>query len=232
MRQPRFEAKLLAMRSEFRQATEWLDNIPRDKWTQAYDGGKRYGHMTTNLAESMNSVLKGARALPITALVKSTFYRLTSWFVEKGTQAHTMIRAGHVYCEDLSIAMHENRRVAASHYVRKYTRETGEFEVQENANFQVGRRAMVCTVKLKDWWCDCGEFQALRFPCSHVIASCAYCNLDCNLFIDPVYRLDYLFKVYEHEFHPLGNEEYWPPYSGPIFMSDPVDRCRSCAKLN
>ncbi|XP_057439818.1 uncharacterized protein LOC130731529 [Lotus japonicus] len=65
VRQPRFEAKLTVLRSKNPQAAEWLDNIPKDKWTQAYDGGKRYGHMTTNLAECMNSVLKRARALLI-----------------------------------------------------------------------------------------------------------------------------------------------------------------------
>ncbi|MCI78262.1 receptor-like protein kinase HSL1, partial [Trifolium medium] len=36
----------------------WVDNIPRQQWTQAYDDGLKWGHMTTNLAESMNSVLK------------------------------------------------------------------------------------------------------------------------------------------------------------------------------
>ncbi|XP_016168863.1 uncharacterized protein LOC107611456 [Arachis ipaensis] len=38
----------------------------------AFDGGYRWGHMTTNLVECINSVLKGARNLAITALVKAT----------------------------------------------------------------------------------------------------------------------------------------------------------------
>ncbi|KAL6317566.1 hypothetical protein AAG906_030319 [Vitis piasezkii] len=38
------------------------------KWTLAHDGGHRYGWMTTNIAECINGVLKGARMLPITAL--------------------------------------------------------------------------------------------------------------------------------------------------------------------
>ena len=47
----------------------------------AYDRGKRYKHMTTNLAESINSVLKGSRSLPICALVKTIFERTNAWFV-------------------------------------------------------------------------------------------------------------------------------------------------------
>ena len=74
MKQPIVQAKLLVMRFEFKQAFSWIDRIPLEKWTQAYDGGKRYGHMTTNLAECINFLLKGARSLPISALVKATCY--------------------------------------------------------------------------------------------------------------------------------------------------------------
>nr|XP_007152220.1 hypothetical protein PHAVU_004G111700g [Phaseolus vulgaris]ESW24214.1 hypothetical protein PHAVU_004G111700g [Phaseolus vulgaris] len=65
MKQPIVQAKLLALRSQFQQAFAWIDQIPLKKWTQAYDRGRRYGHMTTNLAKCMNSILKGARLLPI-----------------------------------------------------------------------------------------------------------------------------------------------------------------------
>ena len=43
-------------------------------WTQAYDEGFQYGCMTTNIAESINGVFKGACMLTITALVQLTFY--------------------------------------------------------------------------------------------------------------------------------------------------------------
>jgi len=43
--------------------------------------------MTTDLAESMNSILKGARSLSIAALVKKTFERTNSWFVERGIKS-------------------------------------------------------------------------------------------------------------------------------------------------
>ena len=39
--------------------------------------------MTTNILEVFNSVLKGARSLPVTALVQLTFFRLNSYFVAR-----------------------------------------------------------------------------------------------------------------------------------------------------
>ncbi|KAF1885812.1 hypothetical protein Lal_00042681 [Lupinus albus] len=71
---PRFERMLDDLHQKNPRATAWLDNIPKEKWTQSYDEGRHYGHMTTNLAECLNGVLKGSRALPITYLVQATYH--------------------------------------------------------------------------------------------------------------------------------------------------------------
>ncbi|KAL5134135.1 hypothetical protein HKD37_03G007364 [Glycine soja] len=134
MRKPRFEAKLLAMRTEFSQATDWLDQIPKNKWTLAYDEEKRYDHMTTNLAECMNFVLKGAQTLPITALVSETFNKINDSFVTNDIKIMNMIKARHRYSEDVYVMMQENQHIATSHYVQ----ETGKFEVQEITNMRLG----------------------------------------------------------------------------------------------
>ena len=77
--------------------TTWIDQIPREKWTLAWDDGKWWRHMTTNLAESLNSVLKKIRNFPITALVRATYEKLNKYFVDRGTQADAMIASGQVY---------------------------------------------------------------------------------------------------------------------------------------
>jgi len=117
MKQPRLQAKLCALRVEFRQAASWIDRIPLEKWTQAYDGGKRYGHMTTNLDECMNSILKGARSLSIWALVKTIFQRTNSWFVERGTKVASMIEGGHQFPEDIVASLRKNQQQSAMCHV-------------------------------------------------------------------------------------------------------------------
>ncbi|KAF7833314.1 Serine/threonine-protein phosphatase 7 long form-like [Senna tora] len=69
-------------------AANWIDNIPRQKWARAYDEGRRCGHMTTNLAECMNGVLKGVRCLPVTALVQATLYKLETMLVAYNQPFH------------------------------------------------------------------------------------------------------------------------------------------------
>jgi len=66
---------------------------------------------------------------------------------------------------------------------------------------------MACTVELNEWSYDCGQFQALRLPYSHAIATCAFCNLNYDDFVDPVYVLENVFKVYQLHFHSLGSED-------------------------
>nr|XP_007149505.1 hypothetical protein PHAVU_005G075900g [Phaseolus vulgaris]ESW21499.1 hypothetical protein PHAVU_005G075900g [Phaseolus vulgaris] len=106
-----FNKKILKfMRSEFKQAFFWIDRIQLEKWTQAYDGGKRYGHMTTNLAECINFVLNGACSLLISALVKATFEKIKTWFVERVFKIDTMLRACHNYSEDITTLLRKNQQ--------------------------------------------------------------------------------------------------------------------------
>ncbi|KAH1247462.1 hypothetical protein GmHk_06G017363 [Glycine max] len=73
----------------------WIHRISKEKWTMAYDReGRRYGHMTTNLSECINKVLKDCRNIPITALVKSTYSRCRKYFVERGCQAQRQLNEG------------------------------------------------------------------------------------------------------------------------------------------
>ncbi|KAF1879961.1 hypothetical protein Lal_00022085 [Lupinus albus] len=160
---PRFERMLSALHEKNPRAGAWLDNIPKAKSAQCYDEGRR--------------VLKGSRALPIIALVQTTYYRLNSWFVDHRDEAVNMIKAGHIYCEELTNVIKENQLQSTCQLVRSFSRETGVAEVEAPSRFG-GRHSKVYTVKLTDSWSDCEEFQSLRLPCSHAIATCSNLNLD------------------------------------------------------
>jgi hypothetical protein len=55
----------------------------KEKWALAYDkGGKRYGYIRSNMAEIFNSILRGVRSLPVTAIAFFTFYKCNEWFVK------------------------------------------------------------------------------------------------------------------------------------------------------
>ncbi|RYR13242.1 hypothetical protein Ahy_B04g070342 isoform E [Arachis hypogaea] len=104
-----YEVRYQRLRERGEAYTNWLNRIPREQYALAFDGGYRWGHMTTNLMECINSVLKDARNLPITALVKATFYRLNELFTRKRAEAESRINAGHVFSDIVTSKLHVDR---------------------------------------------------------------------------------------------------------------------------
>ncbi|XP_025672901.1 uncharacterized protein [Arachis hypogaea] len=203
------------------QMMEWIRGLEPPKWLQHLDEGRRYGHMTTNLSECINSVLKGARNLPVCAIVKSTYHRLNELFVLKGRQAQAQIASGQVFSQFLQKAILANREGIPLMLVTSHDRNTTIFTVDEIAAVGVQSRFWV---NLQYRRCDCGFFQALHYPCAHALAACAYARLDWQQYVDLVYRVESVFRVYEKEFQPMPDEEMWPPREGHRLRPNPLLR--------
>ncbi|XP_016173718.2 uncharacterized protein LOC107616250 [Arachis ipaensis] len=152
-----YETRYQRLRERGEAYTDWLDRIPREQYALAFDGGYRWGHMTTNLVECINSVLKGARNLPVTALVKAMFYRLNELFTRKRAEAEARINAGHVFSELVTSKLHANQRAAGNIQVSCFDRQNEVFEVRECPS------GVEYAVDLRRQRCDCGEFQVDRF---------------------------------------------------------------------
>ena len=55
---------------------KYLQDVGYSKWARSHFDGLHYNIMTTNIAESMNSVLKNPRQLPIHMLLDSIIDKL------------------------------------------------------------------------------------------------------------------------------------------------------------
>ncbi|XP_025611641.1 uncharacterized protein [Arachis hypogaea] len=196
-----FNVQYARLRERGEAYTQWLDRIPRQQYALAFDNGYRWGHMTTNLVECINGVLKGARNLPITSLVKATFYRLNELFTRKKAEAEARTNAGH--------------QAAGNIQVNLFDRQNEVFEVREMPS------GLEYAVNLRQRHCDCGEFQTYRIPCRHVFACCANQRLDWQQYVHDVYRMEEIKKVYRARFKPLGNPATWPVYQGPRHIPNP-----------
>ncbi|XP_057734020.1 uncharacterized protein LOC130949269 [Arachis stenosperma] len=190
------------MRTENPAMCDWANRMEYDKWTQHEDASRRFGHMTTNISECVNSMLKGTRNLPVTSLVKSTYGRLAQLFVA------------------LVKVIDRNLRDSRCFNVTLYDRHQSEYTVAETTptgTFSLGSYR----VSLKDHRCDCGHFQALHYPCCHAIACCAYSQLNWASYVHEVYHMSEVFNVYNQGFLPPIPEGLWPPYAGPTIIPDP-----------
>ncbi|XP_077252369.1 uncharacterized protein LOC143891717 [Tasmannia lanceolata] len=75
-----FKDAMESIKSMSKSVEKWISEIPKQNWANAYFEGSRYNVLTTNAAESFNALLKGARELPIAALVEQTRWRLFDFF--------------------------------------------------------------------------------------------------------------------------------------------------------
>ncbi|XP_061336960.1 uncharacterized protein LOC133284025 [Gastrolobium bilobum] len=208
-----FERSLARFRDTSRQVAEWIDAIPKEKWSRAHDlDGRRFGHMTTNLAESINRVLKGARNMPITGLVKFTYSRLVQYCVERGQSACRQLESGHSYCKNVIESLTHNESVATMHIVRTYNVDETVFEV--DAGFE-----RTYAVNLAARTCQCGQFKAFKYPCSHAVAAALSIRRNYRQYIDDVFKTSNLVKAYSFPWQPIGNEQAIPPNNaGPVVI--------------
>ncbi|XP_057760255.1 uncharacterized protein LOC130980612 [Arachis stenosperma] len=211
------------LRSEDPAMCDWANRIDYSLWTQHRDEGRRFGHMTTNISECVNSILKGVRNLPVASLVKATYCRLAELFVRKGREAEAQMGTGQQFSQHLVKCIEANMKTARCFTVTLYDRDNSEFTVAETTptgSFSLG----TYRVSLASRTCDCGYFQALHFLCQHALACCAYSRVTWTSYVHSVYQISSVFNVYRMGFTPPIPEGFWPPYDGPTVIPDPAMR--------
>jgi len=79
-----FQATCNAMRAISSTCVDWLYTTAHPMhWATVYFPGRRFGHLTSNIAESLNSWLLKARDLPIEGMLEAMRMKLMAWFTER-----------------------------------------------------------------------------------------------------------------------------------------------------
>ena len=131
----------------------------------SHDGGRIYGIMTTNILEVFNSVLKGARSLPVTALVQLTFFRLNSYFVARRELGANILASNEQFTPYVDAQIQGRVVKAESMEIVRYDHVQGRFHVKS-------RSGRTHRLNLHDKKCTCEKTLIYGFPCSHIIAAC------------------------------------------------------------
>jgi len=68
--------------------------------------------------------------------VKTTFETIKDWFVQRGIKADCMLRAGHIYPEDITAILRKNEQQSVMCHVERYDSQNSEFDVKEMVTLQ------------------------------------------------------------------------------------------------
>uniref|UniRef100_A0A2N9FPE8 SWIM-type domain-containing protein n=1 Tax=Fagus sylvatica TaxID=28930 RepID=A0A2N9FPE8_FAGSY len=220
----KFNATMDSIRQYNKDAADILDKeTDVEKWTLAKDGGRRYGAMTTNLSECFNGVLKGARNLPITAMVEFIYFKLVHYFNDRRVKTQAQLSSGQAFSTHAMEIFQKWSEKASLHHVIEFNREEGTFQIQTQpslTSMNKGNHRHV--VKLGNRTCSCGKWQAYHIPCSHVIAACASQHINVYQYIDPFYSLTEMLASYQPHFEPMKDAPYWEEDPNfPMLRPDP-----------
>ncbi|CAE6108126.1 unnamed protein product [Arabidopsis arenosa] len=166
-------------------------SIGLEHWTRSHCYGDRYNIMTSNVAESLNAVLKEARELPIVSTLEYIRGTLMTWFEKRRGKAaqHKM---------DLTPKVEEivqrNYERSTCYEVIKINNEHYEIKTTTGLSYLVDIQNKTCT---------CAEFNLLRIPCSHAIAAAVRCDLKVPLLAAPQYGTFFWSLAYNGNINPV-----------------------------
>ncbi|XP_058726930.1 uncharacterized protein LOC131598330 [Vicia villosa] len=195
-------------------AGRWIYSIDRARWTRSYDDWARWGHMPTNLVESMNDVFKGIRNLPVMALVSATYFRMAILFATRGKRWNSVLQTQQVYNDVCMNYVQQESAKGNTHRVTEFDRHGHTFSVKEIIDHNQRLPRQQYRISIPDRWCDCGQFQAYHIPYSHAIVSCSHSHFDALSLVSPIYKVLTLLNVYDNYFSVVAMETYWPVYDG------------------
>ncbi|XP_028121788.1 uncharacterized protein LOC114319014 [Camellia sinensis] len=156
-----------------------LDGLQNDKWANTFFRGKRYGEMSSNVAESYNNWIGGARELPITCMVDMIRVQITNQL--------------------------SNRRAESKRWPTKLC-PIMEKKFLDSLELAKSWDVIVASDNALET-CSCHEWQLNGFPCCHVVHALRSGGKDVYDFIDPFFRVDCFRESYEESIYPVPLSE-------------------------
>ena len=93
-----------------------------------------FGAMTTNISKCFNSVLKGARGLPIAAMVKFTWSKLVQYLNNQYKEYHHELSEAKKWSEYAFSMWDANKHKFEKHYLKAFNNEHMIYQVVSSFN--------------------------------------------------------------------------------------------------
>ncbi|XP_033142881.1 uncharacterized protein LOC117132524 [Brassica rapa] len=193
---------------------DYLRKADFRKWTRAYSPANRFNIMTSNLAESINSLLKVSREYPIVCLFDTIRMIMTKWFTERREEG---VRHMHPVTVEVGNKMKELYDFT-SRFLEVSKINDSEFEVKGDTRDQV--------VNFQTRHCSCFVFDIEKFPCAHAIAAAKSGNKHENDYVDEFFSNERFTLAYSESVYPVGDKTYWdiPPHVASFVCRPPSTR--------
>ncbi|KAF3655511.1 GDSL esterase/lipase [Capsicum annuum] len=165
-----------------------------EKWSRAHFPGNRFNIMTSNIVESLNSMLRDERGYPVAAIFNSIAHKFGEIFRKRYAEVDNSKKT---FVPVAEMIMRENMIEGDKLYVNNINRSTDEFTV-------LGYSHSI-KVNLLRWSCSCRKYDLVKFPCAHAMAA---------LYLK--YGDEYGTSIYNYSLKIYSKESYLLVYLEPI----------------
>ncbi|XP_022883447.1 uncharacterized protein LOC111400259 [Olea europaea var. sylvestris] len=174
----------------------YLERAGFSFWSRALFVGQRYNILTNNNAESLNSMLRHARSLPITCLVEHIRQTMQKWFHECQISAITCTGMLSLRMEnELRTTFEAGTRLRAHGLTEQLT--------------QVGMSNDADIVDFSDNSCTCREFEINRMPCVHATRAACLRRMSLYDLCSLYYTSKYWRGAYSEAIYPVMHKVDW-----------------------
>jgi hypothetical protein len=156
-----YERALSKMAEVKPSAAQWCRDHHPERWVEALFVGRRYGHDTSNIVESLNGGLKLERELPTIELLDSLWHRAMEQRSERLAAALSDIEHNRLWTSWATGLLLTGKRWAMGHTTQLSTPLAGRVMEAD------GRIILVDLVARS---CECHRFQSNSVPCGHALS--------------------------------------------------------------
>ncbi|CAL5400789.1 unnamed protein product [Camellia sinensis] len=191
-----FEAKVLEIEEMSPDAAYWIRRVPPRLWATAYFEGTRFGHLTANIVESLNSWFPEASGLPIIQMMECIRRQLMTWFNERRETS----------MQWTSILVPAAERCVAEAVERARTYQVLR---ANEAEFEVISHEGTNIVDIRSRCCLCRGWQLYGLPCAHAVAALISCRQNVHRFTEICFTIATYRKTYSQTIHPIPDKTLW-----------------------
>ncbi|XP_068323884.1 uncharacterized protein [Pyrus communis] len=196
-----FEQKLIEIEAISQEAAHWIKQISPRLWATAYFEGTRFGQLTANMVESINSWIVEASGLPIIQMMECIRRHLMTWFNER--------REMSMQWTSILVPSAEKCVLDAVALARTYN------VIRANeAEFEVRTHEGSVTVDIRTRCCSCRGWQLCGLPCSHAAAALESCRQHVYRFTESCFTVANYRKAYSETIHPIPDRTLWKEMAG------------------
>ncbi|KAL0549171.1 hypothetical protein IC582_013652 [Cucumis melo] len=185
---------------------KYLNDVGIARWSRVHCPRRRYNMMTTNIVESMNSILKEPRDFPIASFLENVRALLQRWFWDRREEGIKVTSTLTKWTELVIQKKQEGALTMKVNPIDCYQFHVKDLDKEEVVNLQTKE-------------CTCKEFQAEQLPCSHAIVAARDRNINVYSLCANHYTNECLLAAYAEAVYPVENQSDWKTREDYVHMT-------------